>query len=90
MRLLRDANSKTGWSALVVLRDIQMRGPLAKGRYVLADRKFTGRHTIDFGGVKRNPRVNVTIDWQPSGMEWQMAIHRKRLDKARSLSPILK
>lgn len=90
MRIVRDPNSKTGLSALVLLRDIKMRGPLSHGRYVLVDRKFSGKYPIDFGGQKRKPRVAVTIDWQPSAIELQMQLNRKKLERARANSPMLK
>lgn len=89
-RLVRDPNSSTGITALIVMRNIRLRGPLDKGRYVVANRTFVANRYVNFGKEKKKPRITLAIDWKPSSVQWKTILYNKRLERARQMSPMLK
>lgn len=90
-RLVRDELSTTGLSAVVLLRDICVRGPSRDGRYVVVQRCFKSRTPVYTASNQRKmPTVKVLVDWRPNEKEWKAVIRDQQLERARSRSPMLK
>lgn len=90
IRIVRDPDSKTGLSAIVMLRGVKVRGPYANGEYRLVKRTIKGRRSVPCGTQNRVPVVKIEINCPASQNEWKAILHSTRMERARARSPMLK
>lgn len=90
IRIVTDPDSKTGLSAIILVRDIKLRGPFRNGAYRLVKRTIKGRRSVPCGTQKRVPVAKIEINCPASQNEWKAELHNRRMERARAMSPMLK
>lgn len=90
IRIVTDPDSKTGLSAIILVRDIKLRGPFRNGTYRLVKRTVKGRHRVPCGTNKRIPVAKIEITCPANENEWRAELHSRRMERARAMSPMLK
>lgn len=88
-RLVKDEHSGTGYSVAILLRDVRPRKSGAD-RWKVVSREFSGDFKLNCDGVYVSPRVKVSVYAEHTEQVKSKLKHKRELDAAIKMAPILK